>query len=119
MEQVTAIFESLVSIAAAGLILSEVAQKLGWLLEGVLSQVRAIVLTMILSTVGCVLNLGMYADPITCGGQAWYVCGPVIGLVAGLGANFVFMTPIGKVILEFLKLRPKEAPPTPPTPPTP
>ena len=106
MEQLTDIFGSMATLAVAGLVISELAEKLGWNLQGAWAQVRAVVATLLLGTVGALLQLGMFAIPETCGVYAWYICGPVIGAVAGLGANFAFMTPIGQAVLEFLKLRP-------------
>jgi hypothetical protein len=109
MTQLSDIFTSIAAISAAGIVISEFLDKFGWQLSGVWAQVRSIGVTVVLSTVGAVTSLGMFQDPATCGTNAWYVCGPVIGAVAGLISNWAFMTPLGQFLLEKLGLKPKQA----------
>lgn len=108
MGQLNDIFLSIATISAAGIVISEFIDKFGWTLTGVWAQVRSIGVTVVLATGGCVLSMGMFADPVTCGANAWYVCGPVIGGVAGLISNWAFMTPLGQFLLEKLGLKPKQ-----------
>ena len=102
-------FGTLTTLVAAITVVAELLDKIGWHLEALAAQLRALAVGIILGAAGAYFKLGMFADPAVVGGQAWYVAGPLIGLLAGFPANWAFATPAVKFILELLKLRPKEA----------
>ena len=96
-------------LMAAVLMLEEVVDRV-WDLNGVASQVRSIVIGILGATVLAFFNLFMFADPAMCGGNPWYVCGPLVGAGAGLAANFAFLLPAVRGVLEGIGIRPKWAP---------
>jgi hypothetical protein len=103
------IFGTLAALVVGITVVAEFIDRLGWHLEALAAQLRALAVGIILGAVGAYFKFGMFADPAVTGGQAWYVSGPLIGLLAGFPANWAFATPAVKFILELLKLRPKQA----------
>lgn len=100
-------FETLAILSATVLGLEEFIDKF-WNLDGLASQIRTVVLGAASSTLAAWLGWGMFGDPAVCGGNPFYVCGPLIGLVATIGANMAFNAgPLVPKVLESLKLRPK------------
>lgn len=105
------LFASVGAMSAAVIVISELLEKIGWKMQGLVSNIRALVVGVILGGVGAGLHLGMFADPAVLGeagwASAWYVGGPLVGIMAGLAGNLLFMLPAVKAVLEMLKLRPK------------
>lgn len=100
-------FATLGAIAALIMVIEELIDRV-WNLDGVFSQIRTIIIGLILGVAGAYLDLGMFADPECCIGISDLWCGLAIGFAAAVGSNVVFLTPLAKAILEILKIRPKE-----------
>ena len=101
-----AVFSTLSALAGGVLVLEELVDRF-WNLDGISSQVRTLVLGVALGEIGAGFSFGMFADVTVCGSQVWYVCGAAIGFTGGCIANFAFLTPLAKWVLELLKIRPK------------
>lgn len=106
METLTNIFENLAAMTAGVVVIAEFVDRF-WHLEDWTSQLRAIVLGLALGELGAFFSLGMFADPQVIGSNPPWLAGGLIGLVAGLVGNWAFATPLAKMILEALKIRPK------------
>jgi hypothetical protein len=98
-------FTTFGALAAATTVVAELVNRF-WVLDGVGAQVRSLALAILLGVGGAVFHMGFFADPLTLfGTMNVYLGGAVIGLAAGVIANWSFATPIVKFILEFLKIR--------------
>jgi hypothetical protein len=105
---ISTIFSSVLAMTAAVIALSEFVDRF-WKLIDVAAQVRSLAIGIILGAAGAGLQLGMFSDPTVIGPNAWYVAGPLIGLLCGLIGNWSFATPFIKWLLEFLKIAPPGA----------
>lgn len=103
-------FASLGGLTALVIVLAELVDRF-WKLDGLVSNVRAVVIGIILGEIGALFHLGMFADPAIAAEAgtfaAWYWVGLFVGLQAGLQGSLLFMLPIAKAILEAIKIRPK------------
>lgn len=79
-----------------------------WDLSGVASQIRTLCIGAVLGLAGAVFGIGMFTDPAVCATNIPALCGLLVGVSAAIAANFAFLLPISKSILEALKIRPKE-----------
>ena len=80
-----------------------------WNLDGVQSQLRTVGIGILVATPLAWLQVFMFADPTTCS-VAWYVCGPLVGIACAVLANFAFLLPVVKAVLEASGVRPKWGP---------
>jgi hypothetical protein len=105
------VFASVGAMSAAVIVISEAIEKIGWKLQGLASNLRALAVGIALGAIGAGFGLGMFADPAVLGDagplSAWYIGGPLVGIMAGLVGNLLFLLPVVKTVLELLKLRPK------------
>ena len=102
-------WDTLAVIWASTIAISEFVDKF-WDLDGVAAQIRTWAIGIVLGAAGGIFGLGMFADPAVCGEAAMpaVLCGAIVGLVAAILANFAFLLPVVKWVLEKVKIRPKE-----------
>lgn len=91
----------------AVMMLAEEAIDRVWDLNGLAAQIRAISIAVLMSTAGALFGWGMFFDPSVCGSNAWFICGPLVGLGAGAVGALGFKLEIVRAALELLGIRPK------------
>ena len=100
-------WETLAVIWASTIAISELVDRY-WDLEGTAAQVRTWVIGVLLGAVGGIFKFGMFANPEVCGTVEPILCGALVGLTAAIAANFTFLLPVVKWLLEKVKIRPVE-----------
>jgi hypothetical protein len=105
MQDIVNALGSVMSLAAFLILAGQLCDKAGWILNGAAAQFRVLFIGVILGEGGAAFHIGMFSDPTVFGTMAWYFSGLVVGLTAGLTANWSFATPIIQWILTLLGIR--------------
>ena len=105
---------TIAGVVAAVTLLSEAVakflkDKLAVTLDGWKAAVETILVSIALALVGYFGQLGMFAD-VYIQAKPWWVVGLAYGAGLGLVSAGAFSIGIGKLLLEFLKLRKKDQP---------
>ena len=105
MQDILTALTSLAALAAFITLVSEGVDKLGWHLDGTPSQVRSLFIALCFGEAGAGFHLGMFSDTTLFLTMPWYAVGGIVGIAAGVVANWSFSLPIVQWILTILKIR--------------
>lgn len=109
LNAVQTVFASVPGLIAATLVVSEYFTRFTHA-EGFKAQLQAWACAIALCFLGSGFDMGIFSDT---GTLQWYFEAPVAGILVGLAANGIFNVPGVTSILEMIKVRPKQEPPTP------